>query len=85
MARLRIILPDRPGMLAQVSALIGEAEANILDVHHDRAFTGLPVKSANLDVTLETRNATHIELVKSRLVDAGFDARLLPVETGISS
>jgi threonine dehydratase len=84
MTRLRIILPDRPGMLAQVSALIGEAEANILDVHHDRAFTGLPVKSANLDVTLETRNAAHIELVRCRLVEAGFDARPLPVEAGIS-
>ena len=40
---------DLPGALAKVTACLAEANANIEEVHHQRAFTDLPVLSAEVD------------------------------------
>jgi threonine dehydratase len=78
-ARLRLTLADRPGMLGQVAQIVGAAYANILEVYHERAFLQVPAKSAGLVLVLETRDDGHVGLVIDRLKAAGFSVeRLLP-------
>ncbi|MEQ9328529.1 MAG: threonine ammonia-lyase [Rhodospirillales bacterium] len=76
MARLRITLPDKPGALASISALIGEAGANIVEIVHQRLFYDLPVRYAEVDVALETRNRRHVDKLIQILESRGFPARL---------
>jgi threonine dehydratase len=76
LARLRVELRDLPGSLAKVTALLGEANANIEEVHHQRAFTNLPLQSAEVEFVLETRGADHIEQIIAALAAAGFKAQL---------
>jgi threonine dehydratase len=66
-ARLRIQIPDRPGMLGRVAQTIGAAQANILEVFHERAFSQFSAKSAGLVVVLETRDEAHVASVIGRL------------------
>ncbi|MSO69414.1 MAG: threonine ammonia-lyase [Alphaproteobacteria bacterium] len=83
LARLRIQIPDRPGMLGRVAQVIGAAHANILEVYHERAFSQLSAKSAGLVVVLETRDETHIAQVTANLQAGGFAVeRLLPNHPG---
>lgn len=71
-ARLRIEINDSPGSLAKIAGLIADGGGNIIDVAHQRLFAHVPVKSAHLDVALETRDAAHIEKISARIREAGF-------------
>ena len=77
MVRLRIAIPDAPGTLAKIAGIIGNADANIIEVYHQRAFSSLPVKQADLDVILETLDRDHIVDIVGRLTAAGFLVREL--------
>jgi threonine dehydratase len=75
MVRLRIGIADQPGVLARVTALLGAADANIVDVNHHRMYSHVPVKMAEVDVTVETRDGTHVDEIVRRLAEAGFSAQ----------
>jgi threonine dehydratase len=81
LVRFRVGLPDSPGSLARVTSLIAEAGGNIVDVVHQRAFSRLSVKQADVDFTIETRNAAHVQDIRSALERAGFAVRRLQPES----
>lgn len=72
LTRVRVDLRDVPGALATVTALIAQAHANITEVHHQRAFTTLPVQSVEVDFIIQTRGHNHVVEVLERLNAAGF-------------
>jgi threonine dehydratase len=72
LARLTVRLRDLPGSLARVTAAIGEANANIEEVHHQRAFTNLPLQDAEVQFVLETRGFEHARQVAATIEAAGF-------------
>ncbi|KAK72157.1 ACT domain protein, partial [Bordetella holmesii H620] len=74
LARIRVDLRDLPGALAHATRLIADVHANITEVHHQRAFTALPVRNVEVDFVLQTRGPEHIAQVISVLNDAGFAA-----------
>lgn len=74
LARIRVDLRDLPGALAHATKLIADAQANITEVHHQRAFTSLPVRNVEVDFVLQTRGPDHILEVIDILNAAGFAA-----------
>ena len=80
LARVIVEVTDLPGSLAKVTACVAEQNANIEEVHHQRAFTSLAVQNAELDLVLKTRNSEHVEQIVAALQRAGFKARAHPVE-----
>jgi len=74
LTRLQVQLRDLPGALAKVTACLAEANANIEEVHHERAFTRSPVQSADVDFVLQTRGHEHIREIIAKLEAAGFKA-----------
>jgi threonine dehydratase len=73
LARLTVELRDLPGALATVTACLANANANIEEVHHQRAFTNLPLQNAEVDFVLQTR-AQHAGILSGQW-RAGFAAR----------
>lgn len=59
MMRLALDIPDRPGVLGDIAACIGEAGGNIIEVSHHRLFTSPSVQSARLEVMFEARDSQH--------------------------
>ncbi|HUP31155.1 MAG TPA: threonine ammonia-lyase [Usitatibacter sp.] len=80
LARVLVEVRDLPGSLAKVTACLAEQNANIEEVHHQRAFTTLAVQNAELDLVLKTRNREHVGEIIAALQRAGFTARAHPVE-----
>ncbi len=76
LARLQVQLRDLPGSLAKITACLAEADANIEEVHHQRAFSNLPVQSTEVEFVLETRGHEHVRQIIAALEAAGFRARL---------
>jgi len=69
---LVIEIVDRPGVLAQVATLVGEAGGNILEVLHNRMATDTSAKLADLGMTVEARDAEHAAEIRKVLKKAGF-------------
>ncbi len=76
LTRLTVELRDLPGALATVTACLAEANANIEEVHHQRAFTNLPLQTAEVEFVLQTRGREHVEEIIRALRTAGFAARI---------
>jgi threonine dehydratase len=69
---LRVVMADRPGALADLTANLATMRLNVLDVEHHRSGMGLGVDQVEVAVTLETRNhGHHIEVVQA-LTAAGY-------------
>lgn len=72
LVRLVIQIEDRPGGLARLLALVAEYAANVMEVHHDRAFGKSTFGNTEVEITLETRGRAHIEDLKIGLERAGY-------------
>ncbi|WP_028464712.1 threonine ammonia-lyase [Nisaea denitrificans] len=77
LARLRIDITDQPGTLARVAGLIGRSGANIVEVHHQRMFQDVPIKQAELEVLIETRNPDHVLEIVAALDSEGLKTSVL--------
>ena len=72
--RLEVEIPDVPGGLAALTKILGDHRANVLEIHHDRAFTGMQLGVTDVMVTLETRGFDHIHAIIQALQAAGYTA-----------
>jgi threonine dehydratase len=77
MVRLRIEITDQPGALARLAGVIGKTGGNIIEIYHQRMFHDVPVKKADIDAVVETRNAEHVREIVQGLNAIGFPTRLL--------
>ncbi|MCC6647302.1 MAG: threonine ammonia-lyase [Polyangiaceae bacterium] len=68
--RLRVRLPDVAGALASLLSVVADSRANVVEVHHDRAF-GTELGETWVELVLETRGFDHVEDVKAALGAAG--------------
>jgi len=76
LARLRVDLRDIPGALARAAQVIANAQGNIEEVHHQRAFTLLPARSVEVDIVVQARDGAHVALIIDALNGTGFHAAL---------
>jgi threonine dehydratase len=77
LVRLRVEISDSPGVLSQITRIIGDQGANIVEIYHQRLFQDVPVKLAEVEAVLETRNADHVGAIVAALEAGGFHTRLL--------
>ncbi|HWI60138.1 MAG TPA: pyridoxal-phosphate dependent enzyme, partial [Bacillota bacterium] len=76
LVRLRVETRDVPGELARISGLIGGVGGNIMEVHHQRAFSAQPLQTALVDFTLQTRGREHLDQILGVIKTAGLRASL---------
>lgn len=69
---LRVRVPDQPGGLAALLRQLAEADANVLDVVHQRTGAGLHLGDVDVALQLETRGKHHREEILHRLRSAGY-------------
>jgi threonine dehydratase len=70
-------VPDRPGSLARLLSLVGEAGANLVDVEHLREGLDLHVRETAVQLVLETRGREHADDVLAQVRGAGYEARVV--------
>jgi threonine dehydratase len=70
--RLRFEIDDTPGQLSDISRIIGESGANVIEVIHQRMMQSVSLKRAELDVVIEARDKNHVSEIVKALREAGF-------------
>ena len=74
---LRVVVRDRPGALAELTAAVATMGLNVLSVDHHRAGLDLAVDEVEVLLTLETRDPEHRDEVVSSLRSAGYRVDLV--------
>ena len=69
---VRVRVPDRPGELARLLAILADSAANVLDVEHTRTGRGLHLNEVEVELQLETRGREHGAHVISLLTEATY-------------
>ncbi len=70
--RIRVHLTDRPGALHQLTKVLRDQQANIVETLHNRAYYGVNLGDTVIDITLETRGASHIASISNALEEAKY-------------
>jgi threonine dehydratase len=70
-------VPDRPGSLAALLALVGAQGANLVEVEHVREGVDLHVRESAVQLVLETRGREHAQRVLDALTAGGHDAQVV--------
>lgn len=72
LARLQIVLQDRPGALFKVMREFNEHNVNIIEIYHQRIFTTLPAKGLTAEIECEARDGEQIDRLVNSLRDKGY-------------
>jgi len=78
LVRVSVALQDKPGQLAKVSAIIANHRANVIEVHHTRAFA-YRFGDTTLQLTLETRGPEHVEEILRALRERGYQVQQIGI------
>lgn len=57
--RVAVSLPDQPGALAKLTAIVGDAGANIVEIAHERPSLSLNAKGAALELIVHVESKPH--------------------------
>jgi threonine dehydratase len=71
LVRISVALQDKPGQLARVSSIVANQRANVIEVHHTRAFS-YRFGDTTLQLTLETRGVDHVDEILRALRERGY-------------
>src|SRR4029077_11505237 len=69
---LKLLVLDRPGMLATLLATVAETRANVIEVFHRRAMWLAPLGRVGIEMLLEVRDNEHGREVQKHLEEAGY-------------
>lgn len=79
---LSVLLPDKPGQLAELSALIAKLQGNVIRLEHNQFATINRNSAVELKITLETFGTEHKETIVRAIQDAGYNVQIIKT-TGI--
>jgi threonine dehydratase len=71
LVRLAVTVPDRPGELARLTGVVARARANVVEIHHNRAFSQGRLGETLIELVLETRGHAHIDELVAALEAEG--------------
>jgi threonine dehydratase len=81
LSRLRVWLDDRPGSLSRLTAVVGQAGGNIVEVHHQRLFASAPIRSTEVELAIETMDRDHADTLVRAVEDSGYRVAVVPMDT----
>ncbi|MCA0889665.1 threonine ammonia-lyase [Qipengyuania flava] len=76
LARLQIVLQDRPGALFRVMSEFHAHNVNIIEIYHQRIFTTLPAKGLTAEIECEARDGEQIDRLVDNLRVKGYSVEL---------
>ena len=73
-----VVLEDVPGALARLLSVIAGTGGNILQIHHVRGGTDIPVQAVRVALEVETRDEEHRKEVAGAVEKAGYVIQVSP-------
>jgi threonine dehydratase len=80
LAKLNVIVPDRPSSIVDLAAIAASLQANVLDIHHGRTFTSASFRETEIELMVETRGPEAVGALLDRIVAKGYQAQSFTFE-----
>ena len=74
---ISVLLPDRPGELTRVSALIAEQQGNIIKLDHNQFYSTNRNAAVELKITMEAFGTEHKQQIVRELEKKGYRPKLI--------
>ena len=68
-----VLLPDKPGELAKVSAILASEKGNVVKLEHNQFKNLSRFKDVELQVTVETNGSEHIKNLVQAFEEKGYE------------
>ena len=72
-----VLLPDKPGQLAKVSAILAEENGNVIKLEHNQFISINRNAAVELRITMEAFGTEHKEKIVNRLKQEGYRPKLV--------
>lgn len=76
-AKLSIRISDQPGGLSRLASELANAQASILQIHHERSGESIPLFETDVEVSLELKGEKHLIEILDRLRGKGYSVKTL--------
>ena len=80
LVRLVVGIPDIPGALSHVTQILGNLNANIMEIRHQRTFSRLSLKLAEVEIVIQALGSRHVEEIQNSLEKAGYPVTFPDIE-----
>jgi hypothetical protein len=80
LVRLVVGIPDIPGALSHVTQILGDLNANIMEIRHQRTFSRLSLKLAEVEIVIQALGSRHVEEIQNSLEKAGYPVTFPDIE-----
>jgi len=70
-----IDLPDKTWQIFNVSRLLSQLNANIVNLEHNQFKANNKLKNVQVEITVETNGKSHIDLIKQKFNEEGYELK----------
>lgn len=75
LARLKVVIPDRPGSIAELTAIIAKRRANIFQISQSRPLSDVQLGQTEVELVLETRGWDHVQEIVAAIAAVGLSVK----------
>lgn len=75
LAKIRVVVPDKPGNIAELATLVAEQHANILGMTQNRSVGEVELGETEVELLLEAKGWPHVEAISASIKDRGYTVR----------
>ncbi len=72
LARLKVIIPDKPGNIARLASLIADQHANILEIYQHHSVSEVDIGDTEVEMLLEAKGKEHIDAIITSIDKSGY-------------
>jgi threonine dehydratase len=72
LARLKVIVPDKPASIAELAAIVAEQQANIEQIAQNRQAGEVALEETEIELLLQTRGTDHVTAIIDAIRKRGF-------------
>ncbi len=72
LARLKVVIPDKPGNIAKLASLVAAQQANILEIYQHHSVSEVDIGETEVEMVLEAKGRAHIEAIIDSIHQSGY-------------
>ncbi len=72
LARLKVVVPDKPGNIAELAGLIAEHHTNIMSISQNRHVSEVELGETVVDLLLEAKGWQHVDAISESIRKRGY-------------
>ena len=75
LARLKVVIPDKPGNIAKLASLVAAQHANILEIYQHHSVSEVDIGETEVEMVLEAKGKEHVDAIIASIIQCGYQLK----------